>query len=160
MIDGKQIKKIHVMKKELGMDDDLYRATLNAQYGVNTCKDLTYIQAARFIAGLDQKTGAGNRHTRTNQGNKAKHENLRGRDGMATPRQLRKIEAMWADVSRADTEEAKATALRHFLKRIVGIENLRFLEGWQVKKVINALEAMQSNKQRKEEKTDGITCRD
>lgn len=71
---------------------------------------------------------------------------------MATPRQLRKIEAMWADVSRADTEEARATALRQFLKRIVGIENLRFLEGWQVKKVINALEAMQSQKQRKEEK--------
>lgn len=151
-INAKQIKKIHALKNQIGMDDDTYRAALNAQYGVQSCKDLTFVHAARFITDLEQKAGLVSGNGRNPPGNsyRRKYENLRERDGMATPRQLRKIEAMWAGVSRAETEEARAAALRHFLKRIVGLEDLRFLESWQVRKVINALEAMEKQKHKED----------
>ena len=138
MIDARQIKRIHALKNQLGLDDDTYRTALKAQHNVETCKNLTYIQAARFIADLEKKAGKSNHY----KGNRQKYENFRGRAGMATPRQMRKVEAMWAEVSRAGTDEARASALRRFLKRIVGIEDLRFLECWQVRKVIRALDAM------------------
>jgi len=151
MIQPRQIKKIHVLKKQLGFDDDTYRAALLSRHNVQSCKALTYVQAAQFIAELEK---ALNFATELDQkaAPKYKYDNLRGRDGMATPRQLRKIEAMWADVSRAKTDEERTSALRRFLKRIVGVEDLRFLEIWQVKKVIKALEAMRESQEQKKQK--------
>ena len=64
------------------------------------------------------------------------------RDGMASPAQLRMIEGMWMDVSSMPNRAAKEKALKGFLKRITGVEELRFLEDWQVQKLIKALEHM------------------
>lgn len=61
---------------------------------------------------------------------------------MATPGQLRKIEAMWMGVSKMPTYPAREKALKGFLKRITGVEELRFIESWRVQKVIRAVEAM------------------
>jgi hypothetical protein len=67
---------------------------------------------------------------------------LANREGMATPGQLRKIEAMWMGVSRMPSFTAREKALKGFLKRIIGVEELRFIESWQVQKIIRAIEAM------------------
>ncbi len=73
---------------------------------------------------------------------KDRFEDLGLRDGMATPFQLRKIEAMWMSVSIMRTRHDKEQALNRFLKRIVGVEHLRFVEDWQVQKIVKAIESM------------------
>lgn len=75
-------------------------------------------------------------------GFKDKFSDLAGREGMASPAQLRKIEAMWMDVSKMPNYTAKQKALKGFLKRITGVEELRFLEDWQVQKVLRSIESM------------------
>lgn len=75
-------------------------------------------------------------------GFKERFEDLGYRDGMATPEQLRKIEAMWIGVSRMPLRVSKLKALEGFLKRIAGVEHLRFVEDWQVQKLIKAIESM------------------
>jgi hypothetical protein len=73
---------------------------------------------------------------------KDRFSDLGFREGMATPAQLRKIEAMWMGVSKMPNYTAKERALKGFLKRITGVEELRFIESWQVQKIIRALGAM------------------
>ena len=79
--------------------------------------------------------------------NRLKYEELGRRPGMATPRQLRMIEGMWAGVSRTHKEDHRQRALRKFIFRITHVEDMRFLENWQVQKIIRALEAMKEQKE-------------
>ncbi len=76
---------------------------------------------------------------------KDRFEDLGYRDGMAVPFQLRKIEAMWMGVSYQPNRRDKEQALGRFLKRIAGVEHLRFVEDWQVQKIVKAIEAMKRN---------------
>jgi Protein of unknown function (DUF1018) len=73
---------------------------------------------------------------------KDRFSDLGYRDGMATPKQLRMIEAMWMDVSKMPTYAAREKALSGFLKRITGVENLRFVEDWMVQKIVKAIDHM------------------
>lgn len=85
---------------------------------------------------------AGQEPPRPSSPYRSRYEDLGFRDGMATPRQLRRIEAMWMGVSIAPDRASREKALKGFLKRLTGVEDLRFLESWMVQKVINALEHM------------------
>ena len=69
-------------------------------------------------------------------------DNLDNRPGMASAPQLRKIEAMWQDISIIPEPDARGRALRHFVKRISGVADLRFLDSQGAGKVINAMNAM------------------
>ena len=64
---------------------------------------------------------------RGNGNYKTRFEDLGVRDGMALPAQLRKIEAMWIGVSRMPNYTAKQGALKRFLKRVAGVEDMRFV---------------------------------
>jgi hypothetical protein len=79
-------------------------------------------------------------------GFKERYDELGFRDGFASPGQLRMIEAMWMGVSRMPNRAAKERALQGFLKRIAGVEDMRFIEGWMVQKVVKAIRAMQEPK--------------
>ncbi len=79
-------------------------------------------------------------------GFKERYDELGRREGMATPLQLRKIEVMWMSVSRMPNYAARERALQGFLKRIAGVDNMRFIEGWMVQKIIRAISAMQRPK--------------
>lgn len=48
------LAKIHIAKKELGLDDATYRAMLLTHGGVNSSKDLTPIGAAKVLAHLER----------------------------------------------------------------------------------------------------------
>jgi hypothetical protein len=82
-------------------------------------------------------------------GFKERYDELGYRDGFATPAQLRMIEAMWMDVSRMPNRTAKERALQGFLKRIAGVEDMRFIEGWMVQKVVKAIGAMSQGSRRR-----------
>jgi hypothetical protein len=48
-IDRKQTQLIHLARKQLGLDDDVYRVMLSLHYNVSSSKDLTYDQATDLI---------------------------------------------------------------------------------------------------------------
>ncbi|OIN43354.1 gp16 family protein [Pseudomonas costantinii] len=45
-----QLSKIHIAKKDLGLDDDTYRALLQRIAGVTSAKDITPMQTAAVLA--------------------------------------------------------------------------------------------------------------
>ncbi|WP_316154743.1 regulatory protein GemA [Cupriavidus sp. BIC8F] len=52
MLDRAILAKIHVAKKQLAMEDDVYRAMLQSVSGVQSAKDLTVAQAEKVLAHL------------------------------------------------------------------------------------------------------------
>lgn len=148
----KQIRKIHALKNRLGWTDEQYRQYLMTEgdgFAVS-CKDLSEAEAERLIRKMElaaSAKGVWKRYIGDSKGQK--YDELGDRPGMASPKQLRMIEAMWADVSKyRRNPEARERALRYFLHHITGVDNLRFLESWHVKKVIKALEKMKVRKEK------------
>lgn len=152
-ITAAQIKRIHTIVHILKISDDTYRDCLDSRFGVTSCKDLTVHQAHSFIYELEKLAlevqGNCDKAEREKARQKAedakpkRFDNLDNRPGMANGAQLRKVEAMWQDISIMPEPDARGRALRHFIKRIAGVADLRFLDSQAVGKVINALNAMQ-----------------
>ena len=152
-ITAAQIKRIHTIKSILHISDENYRAALEYRFTVTTSKDLTMDQAQTFIRDLeelalkaqDDRRQAEHRRKieEIRQKYPDRHSDLDNRPGMATGAQLRKIEAMWQDISIIPDHAARGRALRLFVQRIAGVASLRFLDQEGASKVINALEAMQ-----------------
>lgn len=126
-----QIKKIHVLKARLGLDDDVYRERLRALFGVESSTNLSLDQAATFIQGL---IGHG--------ADSEKRSGQRARNGYASPAQIAFIESLWAQISRARPDRQKK-ALRSFVARQAKVSDLRFLRDKDASKIICALKAMQ-----------------
>ena len=140
-ITGGQIKKIHAIKGCLGLDNDTYRALLSASFRVASSKELNYFQAEGLIQDLESKAvSAGVWEKRAEPRKYEEWGNRHG--GMATPPQLRKIEAMWQGLSRAPDQDSRNKALRAFLQRVAKVSDLRFLDQEGATKVINAMNAM------------------
>ncbi len=131
-----QIKRIHSVKNALGLTDTQYRLALE-QYHVYSSTQLTESQAAQFISELENIAVSKGKWSRPWR----KYQHLDGRTGMATAKQLRMIEAMWKDVSRAATNANRAAALNVFLKRF-GADSLENVEYHAVGNIVHALKAM------------------
>jgi hypothetical protein len=130
MLSTKQQRiQIKATQRRIGMSDEDYRDALETNYGVNSCTALTEAQAGQFLNFLNGKA----------TGNKGKYEDLADRPGMASPAQLRMIEAMWHEVSYATD---KAAALDKFLQNRFRVSKLTWLPAWKVGKVKAAIEAM------------------
>lgn len=71
------------------------------------------------------------------------YDALAGRNGMATPRQLRMIEARWVAVSHQKTYQEKISALNAFIKRICHIDAMQFVRSRDVQKLVKAIEQME-----------------
>jgi hypothetical protein len=137
-----QIIKIHALKTALAIDEDLYRGILQDNFKVGSSKDLCMAEAEELIDALEGKAvELGVWERRAAQGKR--YEDLAARGGMATPAQLRKIEAQWHEVSRSEEAEKRAIALRHFVARIAKVSDLRFLDSEGATKILNALKVMQ-----------------
>jgi len=143
-----QIKKIHSLKNVLGFDDDIYRAILYDRFRVKSSKMLSFNSAGLLIDELEAKALSAGVWEKRNTGSKRQRFNdLEGRAGMATPAQLRKVEAMWAQNSRIFEPEGRRKALRSFVMRVAGVSDLRFLDDEGATKVLNALGAMDRKRQ-------------
>lgn len=146
-ISKRQIKLIHALKNALELSDREYRLNLLERFTVRTSKDLSYDQAETFIRILENEAvslGAWERF----EGQKA-FEDLAGRPGMATPAQLRKIEALWRSAMDIRGREKRKKGLRTWLDRHFGISDLRFLPQGKVSKVLKALGEMEARKEAK-----------
>lgn len=108
-----QITRVHVLKAQAGLGDVEYRGMLSG-YGVDTSKDLTYGEANELIRTL-VKMAPVKRVT-------LKYDDVGFRQGFATPKQLRMLEALWAEVSvfkePARRDQAYLVFLRNRFNRI------------------------------------------
>lgn len=139
-----QIIRIHVILAAIGIGDELYRHILAGEpFCTDTCKKLDVEKASLLVGRLEDIGVESGRWVRYNR---MKYEDLGQRPGMASPSKLRKIEAMWNDVSYQKTEKLRTSALRRLLFRLYEISDLRFLADWQANKIINTLARMGKGK--------------
>lgn len=139
----KQRQSLGYIRKLLALDDDVYREMLLNRYGVESSKELTSNEITELINSLRDKAKQIGVFKPKASFNKYKYNNLANRDKkMASPAQLRKIEAMWIERTRAITRTEQAKALKTFILRITGKENISFLTAVDVRKIIKALENM------------------
>jgi len=127
------------------MSEDNYRLSIQSIHGFSmSSKDLTYDEAEAWIR--EHEKIAVEKGVWTDYSGKKRWEHLAGRKGMASPPQLRMIEAMWAGVSYTHDRAAQQSALRKFLFRIVGVEAMEFLESGHVRKIVNAIKNMKGRR--------------
>jgi len=124
-----QLAIIHVAKKQLGLDEEAYRAVLSGA-GAASAKDITNgaqfntIMAAFQQLGFKSTSRAGKRRT-----------TAAGVPGMISRRQEYYIKGLWALASRAKDE----LSLRRLVKRIGKVDDISFLSRRNASAVILAL---------------------
>lgn len=140
-----QIQKIHVLKAVIGLSDDDYRALLGGMFqGICSSKDLTADDADRLIAKMRGLLPQSNYTSGQwpGRGGKTKYAELGVRPGMATPAQLRMLEAMWAEVSVFDNPTRRAEAFKEFLNARFQVKDVLWVEYKDVSRVVTAIKAM------------------
>ena len=154
-----QLARIHIAKKDLGLDEVVYRQILVNETGKQSAAEFTYWQAKKV---LEYFEAAGWKPKLQDRGLRTE-ERERQRSGFAAPRQKRMIQGLWADLSYAPKEK-QAGALREFMHKKFGVSDLQFLSAKGAPKVIAALQAMQRQikrssefgvRRRKEERHEG-----
>jgi hypothetical protein len=152
MISKPQIKKIHALKNALGWGDDKYRAYLMERGGgfASSSKHLSHAEAGELIEAMEREAEARGMWKRRGEPacSPKKYDSLGNRPGMASPKQLRLIEALWAEVSFHKDAAKRAHALNWFIFRILkksgGGQELIWIERKDVQKIIKAIERMKN----------------
>lgn len=129
---AQDFKTIHGLARLLGLNDEAYRDMLNDRYHVRSSKELNPQQRFQLIKELRVQV----------YGNVQKFNELGKRKFKASPKQLRAIEAMWAQVSRASTAQDRSKALNAFCKRLTGVEVITWICKDDAKIIIKAIQAM------------------
>jgi phage gp16-like protein len=124
---------IHVAKKQLGLDDDTYRALLVRVAGKPSSKDMT---PAEQNAVLDEMRRQGFRPASGTVRFKGSRKGLEGRF-------VRKLQAMWiAAWNLGVVEDRRDSALIEFVKRQTHVDHIRFLhDPAEADKVIECVSA-------------------
>lgn len=137
---------IHTLVSRTGMRDEDYRAMLWDRYQASSSKDLTRAQTNDLVAALHELLPAEERqaHPRPQiaPGVGKRFENLATRDGMATPAQLRMLEASWVQRSRAEDLAAKQAAFRTWLLGRFRVERIEWIPRRQVGQILRAIQAV------------------
>ena len=132
-----QIKRIHILKSLLGLDDDLYREMLMS-FGVCSSKDLTFTEASVMLDILETRAEERNLWKRMPK----PYEDLNRDSKMATPPQLRMIKGLWREICYFDNNEFANKSLRKFLKSKFKVDDINFLTKTKAIKVIQAIKAI------------------
>jgi len=126
------LAKIHVAKKQLGLDDDSYRAMLRSVGGVESARDLSTPAANRVLRHLED---CGFKPAPKSSGGKTASDRPLARD-----EQSRKIRALWLALHAIGAvRNSSEAALAAYVKRQTGIEALQWLDGRQASQVVEAL---------------------
>jgi hypothetical protein len=123
----KFIQLIHIGKSKLGFADEAYRAFLDGVCGKNSSSDMTIRELEKTLKSM-RSLGFNQYPSRVTPNEK----------GSATREQLEYIKGMWRKCARNKNDNA----LTAFVKRIAGVDALRFLNVPLAQKVILALREM------------------
>jgi hypothetical protein len=138
------VRRIKVAQKRARVGDAEYRALLGG-YGVESCKDLDFSGATAVIRFLESMRA----HVAPERGaRRLKYEDLGKRRGMASPKQLRMLEAIWAEVSVQPTAAKRHAAWLVFLRNRFDRVAVEHIESELVGKIKRALEAMRVQRER------------
>lgn len=129
----KLLAKIHIAKKELGLEDDFYRNILYRKFKVSSSKSLSDSQALVLIHHFKEKGWQPKSKPK-------KYDGEKGDIYSATPAQKRKIEVLWHNIYRGNDETKH---LRQFLFNHFKVSDINFLDKSKAHDVIEALKAMQ-----------------
>lgn len=135
-----QKQKIHMLKDKAGLTDDDYRTLLGSMFqGVCSSVDLSESEADRLIAQLRSLAPG---FAAAYSGGRRKYVEIGKRPGMASPAQLRMLEAMWAEVSIHHDAKGRALAFKDFLSSRFNVQDILWLQHSDVNRVVVALKAM------------------
>jgi phage gp16-like protein len=123
------LAQIHIAKKELGMDEMSYRATLQRVTGCNSSKGMTVNQRKAVIAEMKR------------MGFRPKSKfNTRA---ASTKPYVRKVFALWGELKRKGIwREPSPQSLRRFVKNMTGCDDPEWLTYSQAEIVIEAMKKM------------------
>lgn len=143
-ISSAQVKKIKVMQRAMGLDDDAYREMLWGVARVKSCKELTGPKIQLVMKHLEKCLGQDYQPVPPTENRKLKTGN---RPLRATEAQLVNIRRLWGRVSRAAQEwgpESRQAhqALMTFLWGRFKVAAPEWLTLPQAQRVIEALKAM------------------
>jgi len=124
---NKLIQLVHIGRSKMGLTDDAYRAFLEGIAGKNSCAGMTVRQLEAVLRAM-------RKHGFPIDARRVRPEEK----GAATAAQLEYIKGMWAKCARDRSDRA----LSAFVKRIAGVEALRFLTVLSARDVILALREM------------------
>jgi len=128
----KLLAKIHIAKKELGLDEETYRAILSEEFRVKSSKELDNGRALKLIRIFREKGWIPKLKPK-------KYDDQRGDIYSATPAQKRMIEVLWHNIYRGNEE---TNHLRQFLFNHFKVSDIRFLDKDKAHQAIEALKAM------------------
>ena len=136
-----QLALIHIAKKELHLNDEIYRYILFNLFKKNSARDLTREEVSRLISHfntLGWKPSFDWANSDRQPSSKGSgFESFGLRNGMATPAQLRKIVAMW--MTGKGVHQKTILSLRHFLHNRFHVSDLRFVKAGQVTAILAAI---------------------
>lgn len=121
---NRRIKVIHVGKRQLGLTDDEYRALLAGATGKSSCEVMTLSELGSVLRAM-RAAGFTNKRMPPRPGEAP----------LCSPQKLYYIKGLWELAARNKTE----AALNRFVKRIVHVDNIRFLDDRAATRVILAL---------------------
>jgi len=126
------LAKIHIAKKDLGLDDDTYRTALESVTGRDSCGGMSDRQLTKV---LDHFKAKGWKPALKNKFKKpSKHADVR------------LIYALWWDLHASGKLDCAAdqrrSALQKFVKHMTGVDNPEWLTGDDARIVIEACKAM------------------
>ena len=143
---------LHTAKNKLGMDEETYRAMLQNVAGVRSSLNLTQGGFEAVMRHLETVGFAKTHGPHEFTGYTArlkKWKSLGRRPGMASAAQLARIETdwelmrwHWAPKGFANME----VALRAFVGRVAGINDLRFLDSAKAVQIITTIKHMESRR--------------
>lgn len=129
------IQKIHIAKSQMKISDNQYRDLLQKTTGVASCSVMTEDQLLKVLSAMESLGFT----------KKAKRMPVQEGDVVtpngtcnATSRQIYYIKGLWELASRKKDE----SSLRSMLHRIVGVDDVRFLNRTHASRVIRALREM------------------
>ena len=131
-----QIKKIHILKSALKIDEETYRATL-AGYGAKSSKDRSFTigKADELIQDLVEKAVAAGVWEKRKPARKAKTTRK-----LADDDQSKKIRSLWIQLHQAGkVKNSSEEALAAYVKRMTKVAALQWLSVKEASTVIEAL---------------------
>ncbi len=142
----KLLAKIHIAKNQLGIEDSIYRDILYAKFRVGSSTALSDSQALVLIKHF-KGLGWEERRGTKDEGRERKYADSPRDEYDASGAQKRKIEAMWHEIYRGNSETRH---LRQFLFNHFKVSDIRFLEKRTAHDVIEALKQMKTRRVKEE----------
>ncbi|VFR34696.1 hypothetical protein ANDA3_3767 [plant metagenome] len=125
---ARYIKLLHVARRELGMDDDSYRAALHASTGKNSASELNVPELARALAHFKRC------------GFKVKPAAKAGTRPQADMAQDKLIRHLWLTLhSEGAVRDSSEAALAAWVKRETGVDALQWVDTDQASRCIEKL---------------------